>query len=217
MNSKTKPEVLRFPLNLLHYGNSYYLERIAALETALRGRPTVLQLELLGDGEITPGWALLIRDVLREKSPDTWVTTHARSSLRGATVLVWLLGEHRLIREDAHLFFRRAKTTVTGEPDEDTTWEESDTVHDATPGDADPEEAEYARVLQCINEFLPVQELAGKLIEAPLLRQFGLVENEKLDRFLADAFRDPQAKATPAEPNSKPAKTKADGAGTLKQ
>jgi hypothetical protein len=43
-------------------------------------------------------------------------------------------------------------------------------------------------VLQCINEFLPVKELAGRLIEMPALRQFGLVENEKVDRFLATAF-----------------------------
>lgn len=49
-------------------------------------------------------------------------------------------------------------------------------------------EGDYARVLQLINEFLPVKELAGRLIEVPVLRQFGLVENEKVDRFLATAF-----------------------------
>ena len=43
-------------------------------------------------------------------------------------------------------------------------------------------------MLQCINEFLPVKELAGRLIEVPVLRQFGLVENEKVDQFLATAF-----------------------------
>jgi len=48
----------------------------------------------------------------------------------------------------------------------------------------EPEEGDYARVLQLINEFLPVKELAGRLIEVPLLRQLGLVENEQLDCFL---------------------------------
>jgi len=43
-------------------------------------------------------------------------------------------------------------------------------------------------VLECINEFLPVKELAGRLIEMPVLRQFGLVENEKVDHFLATVF-----------------------------
>jgi len=43
-------------------------------------------------------------------------------------------------------------------------------------------------VLQIINEFLPVKEMVGRLIGAPVLRQFGLVENEKVDHFLATVF-----------------------------
>src|SRR6266496_2067362 len=49
-------------------------------------------------------------------------------------------------------------------------------------------DAIYARVLQVINEFLPVSELAGRLLGLPVLRQFGLVENDKVDHFLALAF-----------------------------
>jgi hypothetical protein len=37
-----------------------------------------------------------------------------------------------------------------------------------------------------------VKELAGRVINLPVLRQFGLVENEKLDRFLATALGKPQ-------------------------
>lgn len=51
--------------------------------------------------------------------------------------------------------------------------------------EADPEEASHAQVLQYINEFLPVRELAGRMIDVRTLRHFGLVENEKLDHFLA--------------------------------
>jgi hypothetical protein len=43
-------------------------------------------------------------------------------------------------------------------------------------------------VLQLINEFLPVKEMAGRLIGVPVLRQFGLVDNEKVDSFLATVF-----------------------------
>jgi hypothetical protein len=46
----------------------------------------------------------------------------------------------------------------------------------------------YARVLQLINELLPIKELADRLVGVPLLRQFGLVENEHVDSFLATAF-----------------------------
>ena len=47
-------------------------------------------------------------------------------------------------------------------------------------------------MLKVINEFLPVKELAGRPIKVSVLRQFGLVENEKLDRFLNIAFGKPQ-------------------------
>jgi hypothetical protein len=43
-------------------------------------------------------------------------------------------------------------------------------------------------VLQRINEFLPVKELAGRPFGIPVLRQFGLVDSEEWDQFLANAF-----------------------------
>ena len=52
----------------------------------------------------------------------------------------------------------------------------------------DPDESDYARLLQLINEFLPVKEMAGKVIGAAVLRQFGLIENDKVDSFLATIF-----------------------------
>src|SRR5450756_121596 len=218
MKTKTKQGPHQFPLSLLHYGNSYYIERVAALEKALAGQPRQLQIEMMGEGEMPADWALLIRSILMQRSPKTRVVTHARSSLLGAAVLVWLAGDRRLIRDDARVFFRRATTSVTGEADDDTVWEEGETNHIDAFAQADPEEAGYARALQLINEFLPVKEMAGRMIDVPTLRQFGLVENEKLDRFLAAAFSGPQAKATTNEPKPKRvrAKAKAAGVGALK-
>ncbi len=56
----------------------------------------------------------------------------------------------------------------------------------------DPDEGDYARVLQIINEYLPVREMAGRLIGVPVLRQFGLIENDKMDSFLATVFSKPE-------------------------
>ena len=217
MKTKSKPARHRFPLSLLHYGNAYYIERIAALETALAREPRELQLELLGEGEMPADWALLIRSILAKRSPRTRVVTHARSSLLGAAVLVWLTGDRRLIRDDARLFFRRATTSVNGEAVEDAVWEEGETRQVNAFTEADPEEANYARALQLINEFLPVKELAGRMIDVAMLRQFGLVENERLDRFLAAAFGGPQAKAAANEPKPKRGRAKAAGAGVVKK
>ena len=58
--SKTKRH--RFQLKLLAYGNSYYIERIADLETLLAKKPRAIQLDMVGLGEIPADMALLIRE-----------------------------------------------------------------------------------------------------------------------------------------------------------
>jgi hypothetical protein len=174
----------------LHYGNSYYIERIAALEKAVAKKPRRLQLDMIGEGEIPADWALLIRSILNHRTPKTQVITNALTSLQNGSVLVWLLGDRRIIRDDARLFFRRAN--VPGDDaDADKAWKEGDLKYFSSHFEVDPEEVDYAKVVQLINEYLPVSELAGRTIEMPVLRQFGLVDNEKLDNFLATAFGQP--------------------------
>jgi len=181
MKTKTRQGLLRFPLSLLYGGNYYYIERVKALEKAVAKKPRRLQLDLTGGGEIPDDWALLIRSILNWRSPGTQLITNARSSLRNGSVLVWLLGERRLIREDAGIFFRRANL---GSDDAVPSWKD----FEKNSSEVDPDEIDHAKVLELINEFLPVNEFIGKPVEMPLLRQFGLVENEKFDQFLASAF-----------------------------
>ena len=188
MKTRSRHDPRPFQLKLLGYGNCYYIERIARLEAALARKPRVLQIDMIGVGEVPADAALLIRSVLMSRSPRTRVITRARSSLQGGSVLVWLLGDSRIIRDDAKLFFRRAQLPE----DHEARPEEKGNVDEPNPweltSEIDPEEGDYARVLQLINEFLPVKELVGRLVEVPVLRQFGLVENEKVDHFLATAF-----------------------------
>jgi len=150
---------------------------------------------------------MLIRSILNQRSPRTQLITNARSSLRNGSVLVWLLGEHRLIREDAGIFFRRANL---GSDDAVPIWKDLE----KNSSELDPDEIYHAKVLELINEFLPVNEFVGKPVELPLLRQFGLVENERLDQFLASAFGPTPAdgekmaggsKEVPAKPSPAPA------------
>ena len=188
MKSKTKREVHRFPLSLLHYGNSYYVERIAALERALARKPRQLQIDMLGEGEIPADWALLIRSVLKHHAVRTQMITNARSSLQNGSVLVWLLGDRRIIRDDARIFFRQADVAEDTHSTPEKIWDEDDMKYVDSFSEADPDEADHAKVLQHINEFLPVKEFVGRVVDVPTLRQFGLPENDKLDAFLATAF-----------------------------
>ena len=185
MKTKSPQRLSRFQLVISPYGNFYYIERIRKLEAVLARKPRAVQIDMVGIGEIPADSALLMRSVLMNRLPKTRIITNARSSLQGASVLVWLLGDRRLIRSDARLFFRRSTLSENGEATD--VWKDSEAKLWESD-DIDPEEADYAKVLQAINEFLPVKELAGRLIHLPVLRQFGLVENEKVDGFLASAF-----------------------------
>jgi hypothetical protein len=175
------------------WGN--YVERIAELERVLTKKPRTLQIEIAGTGEIPPDVALRFRAVLMTRSPKTQIVTDARSSLQGSSVLLWLLGDRRTIREDARLYFRRTTLSEDDEVQENEVWKKSEPKYRDSFSEIDPAEGDYARVLQLINEFLPVKEMAGRLIGVPVLRQFNLIDSEAVDQFLAAAF----SKSEPAE------------------
>ena len=190
---KSKRGLRGFQLKILGYGsNSYYIDRVADLEKALAKRPRRFQIDLVGDGEIPADWALLIRSILIQRTPQTQLITNARSSLQGGSVLVWLLGDRRMIRADARVFFRYVELPDPDDAEEEYAWKVGEPKYLDSFSETDPEDADYVKVLQLINEFLPVKELAGQIINLPVLRQFGLAENEKLDRFLATAMGKPQ-------------------------
>jgi hypothetical protein len=189
MKTPLKRAPRRFQLKLLPYGNSYYIERIEKLEKALSRKPKALQIDMIGVGEIPADSALLIRSVLMARSPKTHIITNARSSLQGGSVLVWLMGDRRIIRDDARVYFRRVDTPEEASAEQSEVWKDGDLKYRDSFSEIDPEDGDYARVLQLINEFLPVNELAGRLVGVPVLRQFSLVENEQVDCFLATAFQ----------------------------
>jgi len=180
MKTRSVRSLRRLPLHLRFLCD--YTEPIGQLEKALARRPKELQLDMIGAGELPADMALLIRSILASRPPGTHLITHARSSLQNGAVLVWLLGDTRLIREDARLFFRKPNNQAEDESGED--WKEE------APSDAeaDLEEADHAQVLRHIDNYLPVKELAGRPLGIEVLRQFGLVDNARLDRFLAAAF-----------------------------
>ena len=196
-HSKRRPR--RLLLQIAYYAQ--YTDQVCALEKALARSPERLQIDLIGSGELPPDTALLIRSILQNRSPHTHLVTNARSSLQGGAVLVWLLGDTRLIREDAKLYFRRPATPE--EDEEEEAWKDEE----PRPSGLDLEELDYAQLLQHINEYLPVKELIGCPIGLRVLKQFGLVDNEKEDRFLASAFarRATSLQMPQPEPERKPA------------
>ena len=196
MKARLKQGPRRLPLKIKSYGNSYYIEWIEQLERVLSRKPRAVQIDMVGAGEIPADLALLIRSVLMARSSKTQIITNARSSLQGGSVLVWLMGDRRIIRDDARVYFRRIDLSEDDSVQSEA-WKDSDLKYRDSFSEIDPEDGDYARVLQVVNEFLPVNELAGRLVGVPVLRQFGLVENEQVDCFLATAFKKSQPALVP--------------------
>jgi hypothetical protein len=170
------------------WSNAYYINWVAKLEKLLRKQPRTVRIEMIGSDEIPADAALLIREALLQRSAQTRVVINARSSLQNGSVMIWLLGDVRTIRSDAKIFFRRADLPDDAEIDPNADWRSFEANYNDSFSEVDPEEGDHARVLQVINEFLPVKEFAGRLIGVAVLKQFGLVENERVDGFLASAF-----------------------------
>jgi hypothetical protein len=203
MKSKFRPGLRRFRLKLLAYHTAYYIEAVAELEAALAGKPRELHIDMLGDGEVPADMALLICSILMERPASTRLITHARSSLQNGAVLVWLLGDTRIFREDARIFFRRAEVPEDADTDDEGDPNEEESKYSDSYSETDPEEADYAEVLRRIGEFLPVQELAGRPLGVSVLRQFGLVESEQFDQFLARTLGAPRSSDEKPSPEAK--------------
>jgi hypothetical protein len=168
------------------WGN--YVEQIAELKRVLAKKPRTLQIEIVGTGEISADSALRFRAALMERSSQTRILTNAQSTVQGGTALLWLLGDIRTIRDDARLYFRRTTLSEDDEVRVNGAGKNGEPAYRDSYSMFDPDEGDYARLLQIINEYLPVKEMAGRLIGVPVLRQFGLIENEKMDSFLAVVF-----------------------------
>lgn len=186
MKKRSRPGLRRFRVEVKSWCD--YVERIAELERALGKKPRELQIEIVGTGEIPADAALRFRAAMMERSPKTRIVTHARSSLQGSSVLLWLLGDRRTIRDDARLYFRSSTLSEDDVVKENGGGKEAESGYRDSYSQVDPDEGDYSRVLEIINEFLPVNEMAGRLIGAPVLRQFGLIENEKVESFLTTVF-----------------------------
>lgn len=196
MKTQKHPAPLHEKLTLSLDSWDDYHDEIRKLERLLVKKPASVELELIGIGEMPPDSALIFRSVLAVRPRRTRIVTHARSSLKDSTVLLWLLGDRRMMRDDAHFLITAAGPYES--PDH------GPAVWRGPADETDVEEVDYVRVLHQINEYLPVREIAGQLIGRETLRQFGLVEHEETDRVLGSLLAKPR-RATKAQPTTAPA------------
>ena len=150
----------------------------------LAGGPKQLKLRFVGFSYSPADHALIISEILATKRNGVTIITDAWSPVIGSSVLTWLAGDIRRIRKTAYLNFR--SPLDNGNPRRrNFPW---DDCFDLFAGDAEPgidlAEQDYKTVLQLIDEYLPIKQMAGKIITPDMLKEFGLLENSPLDNLL---------------------------------
>jgi hypothetical protein len=195
MKTKSNDGQFKAVIKLRPY--AVYVDELYYLESCVAQRPNRLQVDLAGSGRMPSDTVLLMQSILRGRPQETQLVTNARSSVHGAAVLLWLLGDVRMIRQDARLFVASAGEFA----ERGAVWRPRDCFDDNPFEDDD-----YLEVLRVINEYLPVREWADQPIPVSALRELGLVDNEAMEKLLADASRpaeEPPAKPVPS-PESNP-------------
>src|SRR5262245_7025111 len=141
MKKRSRQGLRRFQVEVKSWGN--YVERIRELERALAKRPRVLQIEIVGSGEMPADVVLRFRAALMERSPRTQIVAHARSSLQGGAVLLWLVADRRTIRDDARLYFRPTTWSENDELPEHGDWKKDEGAYRDSYSTLDTDEADY--------------------------------------------------------------------------
>jgi hypothetical protein len=156
------------------------------VRSAFHGAPTDVTFELLGPGNMIHDTALMLFDELINRPPGTHLRMHARTSLFDGAILIWLCGDTRTIRRDAWIQLSHIPETPPmgqqppfGEQDYTT----SIIVEDEPASDTD-----LRTIMDYLEEWLPVTEIAGQRLLAQDLRELGLLDGVDDTQTLARLF-----------------------------
>jgi hypothetical protein len=154
---------------------------LGILEEALASAPQDLTIELIGPGILLHDNALMLFEELRNRHSHTRLHIRARTCLIDGAVLLWLAGDTRSMRSDGWIqvsAMQVAPASSGGGIDD-----VSILIEDEEPANTD-----LRSIHRHINEWLPVQEIAGlRLFEAEL-REFGMLDDAESSKQLAALF-----------------------------
>lgn len=222
--AKAVPQVRRRPPPVLRVPDCDDADElhqfVETLQKALAKRPRQLVLRFLGVCRMGSDPALVIHHVLSQRDPAIQVHADAWSPIAGPGVILWLAADTRALRPDAWIWFRGPRgsrpgfdpaTPMLRNPD---AWKGEDEDEEDEPGffrrlrmEVRVSAFDQPAVLQIIGRYLPALELANQPIPPSVLREFGLLDDGRLDRALTAAFaagskESPTPDASPRETSS---------------
>jgi len=154
---------------------------LAILEGALANTPQDLTIELIGPGILLHDNALMLFEELQNRSSQTRLHIRARTCLIDGAVLLWLAGDSRSMRPDGWIQISAlpiAPQSSGGEFDDGSILIEEE----------EPAHTDLRSIHKHINEWLPVQEIAGLRLFEMDLREFGVLDDTETSNHLTALF-----------------------------
>lgn len=160
--------------------------QLSLLENAVLQVPSELELQLIGPSVMASDRALLLYESLMQRSPATRLITYARSCLLDATVLLWLAGDERRIRETTWIQMDSLERLLDTEP-----WKNPEATRRRSISKFVTEPAwvtDYRTVARILNEYLPLEEVADRPLYHEELMELGLLTSCEEDSYLGNCF-----------------------------
>ena len=172
---------------------------LGILEEALASAPRDLTIELIGPGILLHDNALMLFEELRNRPSDMQLHMRARTCLIDGAVLLWLAGDTRSMRSDG--WIQVSAMPVSPASSGGGIDDVSILIEDEEPANTD-----LRSIHRHINEWLPVQEIAGLRLFESELREFGVLDDAETSKqlaalFHADAADNPSAEKPVQEPD----------------
>ena len=183
-------------LNLATKNISHLLDTITA---AFASGARELRLELLGPGFLLHDHALMLFDELLNRPEGMKLHVHSRTSLSDGAILLWLVGDTRSIRWDAWIQLSSTPPLP-------------DLVDDGGCSDAvqvageEPSHTDLRTIMNYMEEWLPISEVAGLRLFNQDLEELGLLEDDascrQLDALFEGSTEPPKTPLTAPTPDS---------------
>lgn len=154
---------------------------LGILEEALASAPQDLTIELIGPGILLHDNALMLFEELRNRPSDMRLHMRARTCLIDGAVLLWLAGDTRSMRSDG--WIQVSAMPVSPASSGGGIDDVSILIEDEEPANTD-----LRSIHRHINEWLPVQEIAGLRLFESELRDFGMLDDAETSKQLAALF-----------------------------
>ena len=172
-------------LTVPEFDSSQDLAKFCDVLTAtLETHPRRVRFRFIGPHAMMPDSALVIYDILTTRNHGAELIMEAWSPVLGASMLVWLAGNVRRVRSTTHFRFRSLQEMVRRASRR--SFSENNFL--VVAGDVDPDDhpyvVDYRMVLQLMDQYLPIDQLADTIITPAKLKELGLLENSPLDDVL---------------------------------